>query len=136
MALGLAQGALDSALEFTTKRIEFGKPVAYRQHIQFELADMAMEIEAARLMIYEASRLKDAKVPFSRQSAMCKLYASEVGTRTASRALGIMCEAGQYTGPYAAERILRDVKLCEIGEGTSEIQRVVIARDLLKSLKN
>jgi len=96
---------------------------------------MATEIEAARLMIYEASAMKDTGVRFSQQSAMCKVYASEVGRRAAERALEIMCEAGMYTGPWPAERIWRDVKLCEIGEGTSEIQRLVIGRELLKTAK-
>ncbi|MCK4606741.1 MAG: acyl-CoA dehydrogenase family protein [candidate division Zixibacteria bacterium] len=135
MALGLAQGALDCALKYATEHRQNGKPIAYGQGVQFSLADMATEIEAARLLIYEASMLKDSGQPFSRLSAMAKLYASEVGTRVAAAALGILLENGQYTGPYPAERIWRDVKLCEIGEGTSEIQRLVIGRDLLKSLK-
>jgi len=135
MALGLAQGALECALKYATEHRHGGKPIAYRQGVQFTLADMATEIEAARLLIYEASMLKDSGQPFSRLSAMAKLYASEVGTRVAATALGILLENGQYTGPLPAERIWRDVKLCEIGEGTSEIQRLVIGRDLLKSLK-
>lgn len=135
MALGLAQGALDCALKYASKRVEFGKPIAYQQGIQFTLADMATEIEAARLMIYEASRLKDSGQPFSHLSAMCKLYASEVGTRIAAAAVSLMAESGAYTGPYPAERIWRDVKLCEIGEGTSEIQRLVIGRAMLKSIQ-
>lgn len=135
MALGLAQGALDCALKYSAERVQFGRPISYNQAIQHKLADMATEIEAARLMIYEASRMKDAGIPFSRQSAMCKLYASEVGTRAAATAIGILGGVGLLTGPHSAERIWRDVKLCEIGEGTSEIQRLVIARDLLKSLK-
>lgn len=136
MAVGLAQGALDCALKYASERVQFGKPISYNQAIQFKLADMATEIEAARLMIYEASMLKDSGQPFSRFSAMCKLYASEVGTRVASEAIHILGGIGYFTGSYPAERIWRDVKLCEIGEGTSEIQRIVIARDLLKSLKN
>ena len=136
MALGLAQGALDCALKYSAEKLDAGKPRAYRQGIQFTLADMAMEIEAARLMIYETSCMKDAKMRFSKHSAMCKLYASEVGRRCAEWALEVMGEDGQITGKFPAERIWRDVKLCEIGEGTSEIQRLVIGRDLLKSLKN
>ncbi len=135
MALGLGQGALDCALKYVSERIEFGKPASYRQGVQFDLADMATELEAARLMIYEASRLKDSGQRFSKHSAMCKLYASEVGRRAAEKALELMGEAGALTGPWAAERIWRDIKLCEIGEGTSEIQRLVIARDLLSSIK-
>lgn len=136
MALGLAQGALDAALRFAAEHTESGKPVAARQSVQFMLADMATEIEAARLMIYEASMLKDSGRRFSQMSAMCKLFASEVGTRVASKAIEILGFEGLLcSGHYPAERAWRDVKLCEIGEGTSEIQRLVIARDLLKSLK-
>ncbi|MFH1686563.1 MAG: acyl-CoA dehydrogenase family protein [bacterium] len=135
MALGLAQGALDSALQYAANTTEGGKPIAYGQGVQFGLADIATEVQAARLMIYEASAMKDAGVRFSQQSAMCKLYASEVGRRAAERALEIMGQAGIITGAHTTERIWRDVKLCEIGEGTSEIQRIVIARELLKALK-
>ncbi|MBD3258898.1 acyl-CoA dehydrogenase [candidate division GN15 bacterium] len=134
MALGLGQGSLDCALKYAAEREQFGKPIAYFQGIQHRLADMATELQAARLMIYEAAEMKDAGVPFSRQSAMCKLYASEVATRAATTAMTVM-GAVSYYDKYPAERIWRDVKLCEIGEGTSEIQRLVIARDLLKSLE-
>jgi len=136
MALGLGQGALDVALKYSAERVQFGKPISYNQAIQHRLADMATEIQAARLMIYEAAMMKDAHVPFSRQSAMCKLYASEVATRAATSAMTILGAVGYLTGPYPAERIWRDVKLCEIGEGTSEIQRLVIARDLLKTMQS
>ncbi len=136
MALGLGQGALDCALKYATDRVQFGKPISYNQGIQHRLADMATELEAARLLIYEAALLKDAKKPFSRQSAMCKLFASEVATRAAASAITVLGAVGYLTGPHPVERIWRDVKLCEIGEGTSEIQRMVIARDLLKSIKN
>ncbi len=135
MALGLGQGALDVALKYASERVQFGKPISYNQAIQHRLADMATEIQAARLMIYEAAVMKDAHVPFGRQSAMCKLYASEVATRAASSAMTVLGAVGYLTGPYPAERIWRDVKLCEIGEGTSEIQRLVIARDLLKTMQ-
>ncbi|MCK4824095.1 acyl-CoA dehydrogenase family protein, partial [bacterium] len=134
MALGLAQGALDCALKYAADRKQFGKPIAANQAIQFKLADMATEIEAARLMIYDCSERKDSGERFSKYSAMCKLYASEVGTRVACSAMDILGGIGYYTGPYPAERIWRDVKLCEIGEGTSEIQRLVIARDLLAEI--
>ena len=134
MALGLGQGALDCALKYAAKRVQFGKPIADNQSIQHRLADMATELEAARLMIYEAAMLKDAGKPFGKLSAMCKLYASEVGTRCATSAMTILGSIGYMTGPFPAERIWRDVKLCEIGEGTSEIQRLVIARELLKSV--
>jgi alkylation response protein AidB-like acyl-CoA dehydrogenase len=135
MALGLAQGALECALEYSKKREQFGRPISSFQGIQHKLADMATEVQAARLMIYEAAEMKDAGVPFGHQSAMCKLYASEVATKVAAEAISILGSIGYYTGPFPAERIWRDVKLCEIGEGTSEIQRLVIARNLLKSLE-
>jgi butyryl-CoA dehydrogenase len=136
MALGLGQGAFECALKYSAERVQFGKPISYNQAIQHKLADMATELEAARQLIYEASRMKDAGVPFGHYSAMAKLYASEVGTRVAAKAIGILGSVGSVTGEYPAERIWRDVKLCEIGEGTSEIQRLVIARYLLKSLKD
>lgn len=136
MALGLGQGALDCALKYAAKREQFGKPIAANQGIQHRLADMATTLQAARLMVYEAAVMKDANVPYSRQSAMCKLYASEVATKAAAEAMTVLGSIGYYTGPYPAERIWRDVKLCTIGEGTSEIQRLVIARDLLKSIEN
>jgi alkylation response protein AidB-like acyl-CoA dehydrogenase len=135
MAVGLAQGALDCALKYASERIQFGKPIAYQQAIQHTLADMAMEIEAARLMIYETSLMKDSGRRFTKHSAMCKLFASEVGTRCAYKAIGILGAVGYRTGDFPAERHWRDVKLCEIGEGTSEIQRLVIARELLKELE-
>ena len=135
MALGLGQGALDCALKYATSRVQDGRPISDHQAIQHRLADMATEIQAARLMVYEAAVLKDAHRPFSRQSAMCKLYASEVATRTASVAMTVIGSISYMTGKYPAERIWRDVKLCEIGEGTSEIQRLVIARDLIKTMQ-
>src|SRR5512138_2788265 len=97
---------------------------------------MATELEAVRLMCYEASLMKDSGKPFGHFSAMTKLYASEVATRVAVSAMTVLGSVGYLTGKYPAERIWRDVKLCEIGEGTSEIQRMVIARELLKSLKH
>jgi len=135
MALGLAQGALDCALEYSVKREQFGKPISEFQAIQWTLADMATEVQAARYMVYGAAAKKDAGLPFSQDSAMAKLYAGEVGTRTASRAIQVLGGIGYYSGKYPAERIWRDAKLCEIGEGTSEIQRLVIARELIKSVQ-
>ncbi len=135
MAIGLGQGALDCALKYAADRVQFGEPIASNQAIQHKLADMATELAAARLLCYEAAQMKDAGVPFGHMSAMAKLYSSEVGTRCATTAIGILGGIGYYTGPYPAERIWRDVKLCEIGEGTSEIQRLVIARELLKGMK-
>ncbi|HUV30150.1 MAG TPA: acyl-CoA dehydrogenase family protein [Acidobacteriota bacterium] len=135
MALGLGQGAFECALRYSADRVQFGKPISYNQAIQHKLADMATELEAARQLLYECSCMKDAGVPYGHYSAMAKLYASEVATRAAATAIGILGAVGISTGRYPAERIWRDVKLCEIGEGTSEIQRLVIARYLLKSLK-
>lgn len=135
MALGMAQGALDCALNYAVVREQYGRPISDFQAIQHTLADMATEIEAARLMIYEASALKDAGKYFTKHSAMCKLFASEVGTRVAAKAIGVLGGVGYMTGEYPVERIWRDVKLCEIGEGTSEIQRLVIAREMLKEIR-
>ena len=134
MALGLGQGALDAALAFMTNAEDAGNPIVRQQGIQHKLADMSMELEAARLLIYDCARRKDAKEKYTRYSATCKLYASEVGRRVAEHAIQIIGLDGVVTGKHDAERIWRDVKLCEIGEGTSEVQRLVIARELLKEL--
>ncbi len=131
LALGLGQGAFDLAVQYSKEREQFGQPIGQFQAIQWMLADMATELSAARWLVYHAAALKDAKKKFLKESAMAKLYASEVGTRCANKAVQIHGGYG-YTRDYAVERILRDVKLCEIGEGTSEIQRLVIARELLK----
>ncbi len=131
MALGIAQGAFDEALKYSKERQQFNQPISNFQAIQFSLADMATEIAAARHLVYHAARLKDAGKGYSMQSAMCKLYASEVATRTCIKALQIHGGYG-YTKEYPIERMFRDVKVTEIGEGTSEIQRLVIARNLLK----
>ena len=130
MGLGLAQGALDEALKYVKQRQQFGKPISKFQAIQWQLADMATEIEAARLLIYRAAYMANKKTEkYTKESAMGKLYASEVGMRAARKAVQIMGGIG-YTKRAIVERIMRDVKLCEIGEGTSEIQRLVIARHL------
>jgi alkylation response protein AidB-like acyl-CoA dehydrogenase len=130
MGLGLAQGALDEALKYVKQRQQFGKPISKFQAIQWQLADMATEIEAARLLIYRAAYMANKKTEkYTKESAMGKLYASEVGMRAARKAVQIMGGIG-YTKRAMVERIMRDVKLCEIGEGTSEIQRLVIARHL------
>jgi butyryl-CoA dehydrogenase len=131
MALGLAQGAFDEALKYSKERQQFNKPISSNQAIQFYLADMAMEIEAARHLVYHAARLKDAGKGYGLQSSMAKLYASEVATRVCIKAVQIHGGYG-YTKEYPVERMFRDVKVCEIGEGTSEIQRLVITRNLLK----
>ncbi|KPL03818.1 MAG: acyl-CoA dehydrogenase [candidate division Zixibacteria bacterium SM23_73_2] len=131
MALGIAQGAYEKATEYAKERIQFEKPIGYFQAIQWKLADMATKIEAARHLIYHAAWLKDQNKPYIKESAMAKLYASEVGSWVCHQAIQIFGGYG-YLREYPLERYLRDIKLCEIGEGTSEIQRIVIARDILK----
>ncbi len=131
MALGIAQGAFDKALKYAKEREQFGQPIANFQAIQWKLADMATQIEAARHLIYDASELKDKGERFIKESAMAKLYASEVGRFVTHQAIQIFGGYG-YMSEYPVERYMRDVKLCEIGEGTSEIQRIVIARELLR----
>lgn len=131
MALGIAQGAYDKALEYAKQREQFGQSIANFQAIQWKLADMATQLEAARHLIYHASELKDRGERFIKESAMAKLYASEVGRFVTYQAVQIFGGYG-YMSEYPVERYLRDVKLCEIGEGTSEIQRLVIARELVR----
>jgi len=131
MALGLAQGCYDLALQYSKEREQFGRPISKFQGVQWFLADMATEIAAARWLVYHAAALKDAKQKHSLESAMAKLFASEVSSRCANKAMQIHGGYG-YTRDYDIERLLRDAKLTEIGEGTSEIQRLVIARELLK----
>ena len=131
MALGLAQGALDVALPHARERKQFGQRLIDMQAVGNRLADMAMEIQAARNLVYEAAWRKDRGLPFALNGSFAKLFASEVGMRAAHSAVQVLGGIG-YTREYPAERILRDVKLCEIGEGTSEIQRLVITRHLDK----
>ena len=131
MALGLAQAAYDAAVNYAAQREQFGKPIAEFQGVQFKLADMATEIEAGRHLIYAASRLRDKGERITKYSAMAKLYASEVSMRVTNHAIQIFGGNG-YSREYPVERYWRDAKLTEIGEGTSEIQRIVIARELLK----
>ncbi len=131
MALGIAQGALDESVRYAKERQQFGRPIGSFQAIQTMLADMATEVEASRHLVYHAARLKDAGKGYSMQSAMCKMYASEVAMRTTIKAIQIHGGYG-YTKEYPIERMFRDAKLTEIGEGTSEIQRIVIARNLMK----
>jgi alkylation response protein AidB-like acyl-CoA dehydrogenase len=130
LALGIAQAALDHSVAYAQQRQQFGKPLAQFQAIQFKLADMATEIQAARHLVYHAARLKMAGLPYGQEASMCKLYASEVATRAANQAIQIHGGYG-YTKDFPVERFWRDAKLCEIGEGTSEIQRMLIARSLL-----
>lgn len=130
-ALGLASGAYELAVQYAKDRKTFGKPLADHQAIQFKLADMATEIEAARLMCLKAAWLKDHGKPYAQASSMAKLYASEVAMRTTTEAVQIHGGYG-YVKEYHVERLMRDAKITQIYEGTSEIQRIVISRGLLK----
>jgi alkylation response protein AidB-like acyl-CoA dehydrogenase len=131
LGLGMAQGALDAAVCYAKQRKQFGQPISEFQAIQFKLADMATEVEAARLLVYQAAWLADQKdVRFTRESSMAKLFASEVAVRVANECVQIHGGYG-FIKDYPAEKYYRDVKLCTIGEGTSEIQKLVIARQLL-----
>ncbi|PWA12852.1 acyl-CoA dehydrogenase [Pueribacillus theae] len=129
LAIGIAQAAFDKALAFSKERVQFGQTISKFQAIQFKLADMAMEIELARNMVLKAAWLKDQGKPFTKEAAYAKLFASEMATRTCNQAIQIHGGSG-YMKEYEVERYLRDAKLMEIGEGTSEIQRLVIARQL------
>jgi butyryl-CoA dehydrogenase len=133
MALGLAQAAFDEAIRYSKERVQFGQPIAKFQAIQWMIADMATEVDAARLMVYRAAAMKDAGLRFTKEAAMAKLYASEVAERAAFKALQIHGGYG-YSREYPVERIYRDQRLCSIGEGTSEIQRLVIARQVMGRL--
>ncbi len=130
LALGLAEGALEECLQYTATRKQFGKAIASFQGVHFALADMATEIEAAKHLVYHAAWLKQTGRPFKREAAMAKLYASELCMRATTKAVQLHGGYG-YTTEYPVERMMRDAKICEIGEGTSEIQRIVIARSLL-----
>jgi alkylation response protein AidB-like acyl-CoA dehydrogenase len=127
MAVGVAQAAYEKALQYAQERKQFGKSLSKFQAIQFKLADMAMKIELARNMVYKAAWLKDQGRPFSKEASMCKLYASEIAMQVADQAVQIHGGYG-YMREYEVERYMRDAKLLEIGEGTSEVQRMVIAR--------
>jgi hypothetical protein len=129
LALGLAQGAFDASLAYAKERKQFGKPIADNQAIQWKLADMATQIEAARLLLAKAATRKDQGLPFTQEASMGKLYASEVGMWATTQAIQIHGGNG-YTKDYPVERMFRDVKLCEIGEGSSEVQRMVIAKTI------
>ncbi len=130
MALGLAQAAYEAASAYAKERRQFDRPIGSFQGVAFKIADMATEIDAARLMVYRAAWLKDSHRPYSTESAMAKLFASEVAFRATNAAVQVHGGYG-YITEYRVERYLRDAKLTEIGEGTSEIQRMVIARNLL-----
>ncbi len=131
LAVGMAQGAFECALHYSRQREQFGKPISEFQSIQNYLADMATEIEAARLLTLKAGWMKDRGLKTTKESSMAKLFASEVSVRVANLAVQIHGGYG-FTKDFRAEKFYRDVKLCTIGEGTSEIQRMVIARQLLK----
>jgi butyryl-CoA dehydrogenase len=133
MALGLGQGALDLAVKHAETRVQFGKPIGTKQAIQWKIAEMATKTRAARFLVYSAAALKDAGHPYTKEAAMAKYYASQVGREVAYDAIQIHGGLG-YDKSYPLERIYRDVKLDEIGEGTSEIQKIVISRNIL-SLK-
>ncbi len=129
LAVGIAQAAFEKALQYAKERTQFGQSISKFQAIQFKLADMAMEIELARNMVYKAAWLKDQGKPFTKEASFAKLFASETGFRVCNQAIQIHGGYG-YMKEYGVERHLRDIKLMEIGEGTSEIQRLVIARQL------
>ena len=131
LGLGIAQGAYDCALRYSTEREAFGKQLSDHQAVAFKLANMAVEIEAARHLIYHAARLKDAGESYAKAAAIAKLYSSEVAMRVSYDAIQIYGGYG-YSREYPVERMWRDAKLCTIGEGTSEIQRMVISRHILR----
>lgn len=131
LALGIAKGAFKAAVNYSKERHQFGKPISSFQGISFKLADMATEIEAAELLIRQAADLKNAGKPVTKEAAMAKYYASEVAVRCATEAVQIFGGYG-YTKDFPVEKFYRDAKLCTIGEGTSEIQKLVIAREVLK----
>jgi alkylation response protein AidB-like acyl-CoA dehydrogenase len=133
LSLGLAEGALDECVKYTSEREQFGRPIGAFQGVHFQIADMATEIEAARHLVYHAAWLRQNGKPYKKAAAMAKLYASELATRTAVKAVQLHGGYG-YTTEYPVERMMRDAKVGEIGEGTSEIQRIVIARELLGEL--
>lgn len=133
LSVGIAQGAYEAAVKYAKERQQFGRPIADFQAIQFKLADMATRIECARLLTRQAAATKDAGKPVTQKSAMAKLYASETAVYVSEESVQIHGGYG-YTKDYPAEKYWRDSKLCTIGEGTSEIQRIVIAKNLLKGL--
>jgi len=131
LALGIAQGAYEAALQYSKERHQFNKPISTFQGISFKLAEMATKIEAARLLIHQAADLKNKHKPVSKESAMAKLYASEIAVEVANDAVQIFGGYG-YIKDFPVEKFYRDAKLCTIGEGTSEIQKLVISRSILK----
>jgi alkylation response protein AidB-like acyl-CoA dehydrogenase len=130
LSLGIAEGAYEAAREYAGSRKQFGRYIGSFQGVSFQLADMATEIEAGTHLLYNAARLKQAGQPIKKEAAMAKLFCSELAMRTTTKAVQIFGGYG-YTSEYPVERMMRDAKVCEIGEGTSEIQRIVIARQIL-----
>jgi butyryl-CoA dehydrogenase len=133
LSLGLAEGAFEQALKYSTMRKQFGQAISNFQGIQFQLSDMATEIEAGKHLVYHAAWLAQNKKPFTKEAAIAKLFCSELAMRSTIKAVQIHGGYG-YTKDYPVERMMRDAKICEIGEGTSEIQRIVIARELLREI--
>lgn len=133
LSLGLAQGAFEAAVRYADGRRQFGKRIWDFQQVQFKLADMATELEAGRHLTYHAAWLKDRGRPFSKEAAMAKLFCSELAMRATLDAIQVMGGAG-YTSDHPVERMMRDAKVCEIGEGTSEVQRLVIGRHLVREM--
>ncbi len=131
-ALGIAEGAFAHALAYAKERKQFGKPIAEQQAIQFKLADMATRIEAARLLVYRAAALRDRGLPCGKEASMAKCFASDTAMWVATEAVQIFGGYG-YTKEYPVERYFRDAKITQIYEGTNQIQRLVIARRLLKA---
>jgi alkylation response protein AidB-like acyl-CoA dehydrogenase len=132
LSLGIAQGAYDEALRYAKEREAFGKVLADQQAVAFKLADMEVQIAAARHLVYHSARLKDEGRAYGKEAAIAKLHASETAMKVTYDAIQIYGGYG-YSREYPVERMWRDAKLCTIGEGTSEIQRLIIARDLLRS---
>jgi short/branched chain acyl-CoA dehydrogenase len=128
--VGLAQGALNHSIAYAKQREQFGKPIADFQGVQFELAEMATEVEAARLLVYNSARMRDAGLPFVTEAAMAKYFASQIGERTASRAVEILGGVG-FTKDYPVEKLYRDAKIGRIYEGTSNMQKLTIAKQIL-----
>ena len=133
LSLGLAEGAFEQTLRYTSERKQFGQAIVNFQGVSFPLADMATEIEAGRHLLYSATKLAQEGRPFGKQAAMAKLFCSELSMRATIKAIQLHGGYG-YTKDYPVERMMRDAKICEIGEGTSEVQRLVIARHLLREL--
>ncbi|MDQ7065772.1 MAG: acyl-CoA dehydrogenase [candidate division KSB1 bacterium] len=134
MSVGLARAAMETAVRYAKERVAFGRPIADFQAIRWYIADMATQIDAARLLVWRSAILRDSGKPYTKEAAMAKLFASEMAMRAADRAIQILGGYG-YIRDYPVERIFRDTKLMEIGEGTSEIQRLVISREVLKEIQ-